>query len=467
MPETDAFYAALDDGLAALTAGTPLDQVTRELSARYPAYAAELPELLAAAHTAGAGAPPAPPPTWAQARSRAAFLGRAAALRQPARRRAWAIFSLPLARVALTALVFVGGFAAGTYGAVAASADALPGEALYAVKRAAENTELLLTDDPQSRTALEAEFTKRRVAEVQQLTDAGRLAAVEFTGWLSALNGEHWIVAGLPVSVPAGTPITGAPRPGVWVRVKGQVQPDRTVRAERVAVVSDDDVPLPTPTELGQAATAGETDTAQPTATPTEQDQTPSATPTAEANATRTATHAATQTPAPTPTVLGQAGTPQPSATLAVAVGEDVEFTGVVESIGAGAWQIGGQAVAVNAATEIRDNPQVGQTVEVRALRQADGTLLATRIRAEESGGTSATNTPGGGGSGPSASNTPEATDDDGGGSGPSPSNTPEPTDDGGGGSGPSPSNTPKPDDDSGGGGGGPSATNTPKPDDD
>ena len=104
----------------------------------------------------------------------------------------------------------------------------------------------------------------------------------------------------------------------------------------------------------------------------------------------------------------------------------------VVESRGAGAWQIGGQTVAVNAATEIRDNPQVGQTVGVRAIRQADGTLLATRIRAEESG------------SGPSPSNTP------GGGGGPSPSNTPEPTDhdSGGDSSGPSPSNTPKPDDD-------------------
>jgi hypothetical protein len=67
-------------------------------------------------------------------------------------------------------------------------------------------------------------------------------------------------------------------------------------------------------------------------------------------------------------------------------VGDEVEFTGVVESMGAGAG-IGGQAVAVNAGTEIRDNPQVGQTVEVRALRQADGSLLATRIRAEDSGG--------------------------------------------------------------------------------
>jgi hypothetical protein len=113
------------------------------------------------------------------------------------------------------------------------------------VKRGGEHR-TSFTGDPQSRAVLEATLTERRIDEVRRLTNAGRPAAVEFTGWLSALNGEHWVVAGLPVVVPAGTPITGAPRPGQWVRVTGQVQPDRTVRAERVVVLSDDEVPLPT-----------------------------------------------------------------------------------------------------------------------------------------------------------------------------------------------------------------------------
>jgi hypothetical protein len=43
-------------------------------------------------------------------------------------------------------------------------------------------------------------------------------------------------------------------------------------------------------------------------------------------------------------------------------------------------WTVDGQAVIVTAETEIRDNPQIGDRVEVRALRQPDGTLIATRI---------------------------------------------------------------------------------------
>jgi hypothetical protein len=383
------------------------------------------------------------------------LLGRAAALRQPPRRAA-ALFGLPLARVALTVLVFVGGFAAGTYGAVVASADALPGEPLYAVKRTVEDTTLLLTGDAQDRQALEAAYTERRIEEVRRLAQAGRPAAVEFTGWLTAMNGERWMVAGLPVVVPAGTPMTGTPTPNVWVRVAGRVQPDRTVRAERVVVLSDEQVPLPT-------ATLDVTETDSPTPTGT-----------ATSAPTPSATRAATLTAAPT-------STPPATATVAAAVGEDVEFAGVVESMGAGAWQISGQAIAVNSATEIRDNPQVGQTVEVRAVRQANGTLLATRIRLQDSSGStgpSATNTQGSDddgddNSGPSPSNTPGSDDGGDDSSGPSPSNTPGSDDGGDDNSGPSASNTPAPTsasgggNDGGGGDSGPSATNTPKPDDD
>jgi hypothetical protein len=51
-----------------------------------------------------------------------------------------------------------------------------------------------------------------------------------------------------------------------------------------------------------------------------------------------------------------------------------------VQSIGA-VWVVAGTSVTVDANTEIRDDPQVGDTVEVRALQFANGRLLATRIR--------------------------------------------------------------------------------------
>jgi type VI secretion system secreted protein VgrG len=96
-------------------------------------------------------------------------------------------------------------------------------------------------------------------------------------------------------------------------------------------------------------------------------------------------------------------------------VGVEFEFTGIVESIGVNVWRISGQTVTVTASTELRGSPQVGQTVEVKAIRDASGALVARRIEVKTSGT-----------SGPSASNTPSG--GGGGGSGPSPSNTPEPT---------------------------------------
>ena len=39
-----------------------------------------------------------------------------------------------------------------------------------------------------------------------------------------------------------------------------------------------------------------------------------------------------------------------------------------------------GQAVIVIGSTEIKDNPQVGDTVRVRALQQPDGSLIAERV---------------------------------------------------------------------------------------
>ncbi len=63
------------------------------------------------------------------------------------------------------------------------------------------------------------------------------------------------------------------------------------------------------------------------------------------------------------------------------------EWRGVVESITPTAWQVGGRTVTVDARTvfDERDGAlAVGVMAEVKALRQADGSLLALRIRAED-----------------------------------------------------------------------------------
>lgn len=58
----------------------------------------------------------------------------------------------------------------------------------------------------------------------------------------------------------------------------------------------------------------------------------------------------------------------------------NVSFNGIVSSISATSWTIGGRTVAVNASTRILGSPHVGDTVHVVATQAADGTLTALVI---------------------------------------------------------------------------------------
>jgi len=64
-----------------------------------------------------------------------------------------------------------------------------------------------------------------------------------------------------------------------------------------------------------------------------------------------------------------------------------VAFKGYVESIGSDAWVISGRTVMVDARTVFDESHGplgVGVYVEVKALRQSDGSLLALRIKSED-----------------------------------------------------------------------------------
>jgi hypothetical protein len=103
------------------------------------------------------------------------------------------------------------------------------------------------------------------------------------------------------------------------------------------------------------------------------------------------------------------------------AEGQEVEFSGAVEVIGDGSWQISGQTVLVTPSTRIEGNPAVGDTVEVKAQKAADGTLTAGRIQKEDSGNGGGNNGGGNdnGGSGSGGNNSGGGTSPTGGGSGP------------------------------------------------
>jgi len=389
---TDELIMALDECLTAIASGTTVEAAV----ARYPALADELRPMLEAAQAAGASSAPAAIPHAVQMSSRAGFLARAAELRagaSPASRRGF-LQQLLTTRAWATGLAVVLALVIGTYGVVSASAPSLPGDTLYGVKRTVEQVEMSLAPDPQTRAQLEEQFAARRVGETRALTAQKREAQVEFRGLVESITGEQWSVAGMTVIVANGTRVNGSPAPGVWVEVSGATQLDGTVRALAVTVITGGETP--TPAEPTASATG------LPIAT-----RTPAPTEPASPTPTESTSEAATA-PLIAP---ASSTTPEPTA----GAGGEFEFTGIVESIGVSVWRISGQTVTVTASTELRGSPQVGQTVEVKAIRDASGALVARRIEVKTSGT-----------SGPSASNTPSG--GGGGGSGPSPSNTPEPT---------------------------------------
>ena len=59
---------------------------------------------------------------------------------------------------------------------------------------------------------------------------------------------------------------------------------------------------------------------------------------------------------------------------------DELEFTGVVEAMGAGSWQVGGTTIAIGPGTEIKGTISIGDTVKVHATIAADGSLLAREI---------------------------------------------------------------------------------------
>ncbi|NLG51562.1 MAG: hypothetical protein GX552_15770 [Chloroflexi bacterium] len=193
-------------------------------------------------------------------------------------------FALRLTMIALAVVLILGG---GTVTAV--SANALPGDTLYSIKRGAENLRLLLTTAPEAREQFESRLEAIRRDEVRAVIEEGRTVSVRFWGELTGLDNESWTVGGLRVLVQAETTIAGYPTAGAVVEVHALTQADGTMLAQAL-IVRDKEPTEPTiapsPTLLPTVAPSP-TPTLVPTSTPTLM---PSPTPTELPEATPTAT---------------------------------------------------------------------------------------------------------------------------------------------------------------------------------
>ncbi len=153
-----------------------------------------------------------------------------------------------------------------------------------------------------------------------QFSQSGKITGVsgEFTGLVSVIAPDRWIIAGMPVQIDHQTVIDGTFSVGDTARAQVRVDAAGTITASRIESASLND---------GQ--------------------------PTFEATLAST-----------------------PEAT------EDnpEELVGVVQTMSPDSWIISGQVIAVTIQTEIKDGIQLGDTVKVHVFTATDGTLTASEI---------------------------------------------------------------------------------------
>ncbi len=404
---SDAFNACL----AALESGVGL-QACLEL---YPDLAAELRPALEAA-TAARSMSQIGVPAATMHRSRDRVVAMAQAMRR--RRPIAPLRSFP--RVAFAGLAALLAAFLGLGGLVAASAQSLPGDVLYPIKRAGESVNLELSASAAARQSLQEDYSQRRSSEVQSLLDMSRSAPVSFQGVVRRQSADSLLVGNIPVSLPKDTEIVGKIEDGVTVEVEGETQ-GGGVQARQVRLKSYE-VDGPVQAISGSRWTVAGTELVADAGTIIspglgvgdsvivlleidEQGHThthailrgQSAEPAPRA----TPALPATAIPRPTPAETEPSdGGPDQSTT---------EFSGALQSIAGSTWTIGGSDVHVGSKTEIDGNPRIGDTVNVKAGVAQDGSLQALKIEvisggsgggSEGRGSPSATPTPNGGSGG-------------------------------------------------------------------
>lgn len=107
-----------------------------------------------------------------------------------------------------------------------ASAQSIPGDVLYGVKRTFEQVQLNLTNDSAEKVQLEEVFDARRVREVQKMFASQRRDTVQFAGWLEISVKGRASVEELHLILPSDSTIPLHQLGSSYVEVEGVLQPD-------------------------------------------------------------------------------------------------------------------------------------------------------------------------------------------------------------------------------------------------
>lgn len=114
------------------------------------------------------------------------------------------------------------------------SAQSLPGDPFYDLKRRAEDLNLTLTTNKASKQTRQTQYRRRRVDEVLTLLELGRIQNVTFEGELRQQGNEIWDVARVQVLVDNATYLQGPFTLGDDVEVHGVTSENGSVLAAAI-----------------------------------------------------------------------------------------------------------------------------------------------------------------------------------------------------------------------------------------
>ena len=225
---TELKTQALEACLLKIESGYSLEEALKP----YGDLQAELRPLVETAAANRAYAASLAAPKSAMTRSRARFLNTATtyAERSP---RSW-FTGLAFPRLAMAGAAFILVLLVVSLSTAAASAQALPGDLLYPVKLASEQTRLFLAGNPLNRIRLEKTFDERREEEIKELLRHDRSEIVQMGGEVTSIQPGIWVVRNTTVLVDSTTQLEQDIETGFYVEVNGLLQPDGSLLAQNI-----------------------------------------------------------------------------------------------------------------------------------------------------------------------------------------------------------------------------------------
>lgn len=146
----------------------------------------------------------------------------------------------------ITIAAFIGLLMIAAGGVVSASAQALPGEALYPVKLLADNLQIALAFNPEARAELEQQIQNERLQEVEQVLERGDAVTVNLTGEITAIGEGTIEVNGIQIKVDPEFIAQSGLKVGDKVTVKGSTTSNGSIQASQIIVGTSMIINIPT-----------------------------------------------------------------------------------------------------------------------------------------------------------------------------------------------------------------------------